>query len=300
MDRWSGSASQTRRTGLACLLCAGLALFTPAASALAEPPPSRVMSINVCTDQLAMLLAAPEQLVSVSVLASDPMIAYYHRQAVRYRHNNALAEEIFLAQPDLVLAGTHALHNTTALLRRVGVEVAEFPHTQTLDTIGGDIRRMGRLLGRSQAAEIVASNFESELAQLEADRCQDRPTAIAWEQNGIALAAGTLADSVMRAAGLRNLAAEAGYTGMAPFPLEILIADRPDIVILPSTTAGASSLADQALQHPALERLSGTISGRFVPPASWTCGGPFVLDAVRALQAVRDRTASCTGPRPAP
>ncbi len=36
-------------------------------------PPERVVSVNLCTDQLAMLLAAPGQLISVSHLASDPL-----------------------------------------------------------------------------------------------------------------------------------------------------------------------------------------------------------------------------------
>ena len=42
----------------------------------AEPPaasaPERVVSIDPCTDQLALMLAAPGQLVSVRHLATDP------------------------------------------------------------------------------------------------------------------------------------------------------------------------------------------------------------------------------------
>ena len=46
---------------------------------MADPAPRRVVSINLCTDQLAMMLAAPGQLVSVSQLAGDP-------------HSSAMAE----------------------------------------------------------------------------------------------------------------------------------------------------------------------------------------------------------------
>ena len=49
---------------LAAVLAASLS------PALADAP-GRVVSINLCTDQLAMMLAAPGQLVSVSHLASE-------------------------------------------------------------------------------------------------------------------------------------------------------------------------------------------------------------------------------------
>ena len=54
------------RRALLCLLLA-------AAPAAAQEAPARVVSMNLCTDQLAMLLAAPGQLLSVSKLARDPM-----------------------------------------------------------------------------------------------------------------------------------------------------------------------------------------------------------------------------------
>jgi iron complex transport system substrate-binding protein len=275
------------------MICALTGLFALAWPASADAPPAQVMSLNVCTDQLAMLLAAPGQLVSVSEFAADPTLSFHHEKAAQFESNNGLAEQVFLKKPDLVVTGTYSLHNTTELLRHLGFAVEEFEFAQTLDTIPREIRRMGELLGRPDAAARMAQEFETGLSELEAGHCEPRPTAIAWDQNGIALAEGTLADSVMKAAGLRNLAAEFGYSGMTPFPLEHLVASRPDIVILPEAIADTPSLADQAVKHPALRGLTDTLSGRFVPAGSWTCGGPFVLEAVKALRAVRDQVAPC-------
>ncbi|MGA0716208.1 MAG: ABC transporter substrate-binding protein, partial [Gemmobacter sp.] len=50
------------RIGAVALSLAFAVVGGPAAAA----PPGRVVSINLCTDQLAMMLAAPGQLVSVS------------------------------------------------------------------------------------------------------------------------------------------------------------------------------------------------------------------------------------------
>src|SRR6185312_9434445 len=239
-----------RRRALAALS----AMLCLAVSANAADLP-RVMSLNVCTDQLAMTLAAPGQIVSISDLAADPGLSFMYRQAAAYPKNRGLAEEIFLARPDVVVTGTYTLHNTTDLLKHLGFHVEEFAYAQTLDTIPGEIRRMGHILHREAKAEAVATNFETGLNAIKASVCGPAPTAIAYGQNGISQGAGTLADSVMRAAGLRNLAAELGYSGMAPFPLELLIEHRPDIVILPEQLSEAPSLADLSLNNPALRAL---------------------------------------------
>lgn len=250
------------------------------------------MSLNVCTDQLAMALAAPGQLVSVSFLARDPGLSFLHEQAGAYPANRGLAEEVFLARPDMVVTGTYSLHNTTGLLKRLDVPVEEFSFAQTLDTIPGETRRMGAILGRQAAAEEIAARFEAELAAIEADQCEPRPTGIAYDQNGVALGAGTLADSVMQAAGFRNLAAEHGYRGMAPFPLELLVVQRPDVVIT-RRSSGMPTLGDRVPRHPAIKALEGTLIGDFVPQGSWSCAGPFTIEAVKALHELRRKIAPC-------
>ena len=283
-----GRGNSIRSRALSALL-AVLCLVLPA-NAAGLP---RIMSLNVCTDQLAMTLAAPGQIVSISDLASDPGLSFMYKEAKSYPKNRGLAEEVFLVRPDVVVTGTYTLHNTTDLLKHLGFHVEEFAYAQTLDTIPGEIRRMGRILHREAKAEAVATNFETGLNAIKASVCGPAPTAIAYGQNGISQGAGTLADSVMRAAGLKNLAAELGYAGMAPFPLELLIEHRPDIVILPEQLSTAPSLADLTLKDPALRALKGTRFGLFVPEGAWSCGGPFVLEAVKALAKVRQQVSPC-------
>lgn len=279
------------RTGAATLmLCA-------AGPAAGSDAPRRVMSLNVCTDQLAMLLAAPGQLISVSELAADPGLSFHHVMAAGFAKNRGLAEEVFLARPDLVVTGTYSLHNTTALLKHLGFRVEEFAYGQTLATIPLEIRRMGAVLGRTATAVAIATEFETSLAEVEKSACGAAPSALAYDQNGIAMGSGTLIDSAMKAAGLRNIAAELGYAGMAPFPLELLIQKRPQIIVLSEPLAETPALADQISSHPAIRALGQSSLRIILPRGAASCGGPFVMDAVRALRAARDRLVSCpTGP----
>lgn len=275
-----------------CVISAAF-ILSPVESEAESGPPARVMSLNLCTDQLAMAVAAPGQLISVSYLSRDPDMSPMYRQAEAYPVNHGLAEEVFLARPDLVVTGTYSSHNTAQLLKQLGLRVEEFSFVQTLDTIPDDIRRMGALLGRERQAETMATAFEAELAAIEKDQCPTRPTALAYEHNGITLGKGTLADSVIEAAGLANLAAKAGINGMAPFPLELIIQEQPDILIVPGEENDAPTLGAEVPHHPALQALSRTRAGAFVSPAAWSCGGPAVLEALKKLHAVRKQVAPC-------
>ena len=266
------------------VMAGATAAWLLAAPGLAQDPLPTIASLNVCTDQLAMALAAPGQLKSVSALARDPMLSAMPEQAMAYPVNRGLAEEVFTLKPDIVVTGTFSLHNTTSLLKRLGFRIEEFGYAQSLATIPADIRRMGELLGRTPQAEQMAVAFETELADLAPLKCRRKPVAIAYGQRGIALGKGTLAHTVIEAAGFQNLAAKAGYDGMSPFPLELLVTSPPDLIILPGATPGAPALADEAINHPVLKRLPGTVTASFSRAALWSCGGPFTLQALQELR----------------
>ncbi|HHZ08364.1 MAG TPA: ABC transporter substrate-binding protein, partial [Rhizobiales bacterium] len=145
---------------------AALFLVLASTPAAADPARPRVMSLNVCTDQLVLALADPAQILSLSALADDPDLSFHSRAAAAYRKNRGLAEEVFLAQPDIVVTGTYSLHNTTQLLRHVGMRVETFDYAQTLESVPGAVRRMGVVLRQEARAERIAAAFETELAAL--------------------------------------------------------------------------------------------------------------------------------------
>lgn len=267
-------------------------LVVPAA---AQEPQPRVMSLNVCTDQLVLALADSAQILSLSVLADDADLSFHAAAAAAYPKNRGLAEEVFLVRPDIVVTGTYSLHNTTQLLEHVGTRVETFDYAQTLDSVPGAVLRMGAILGQQARAEAVASAYEAELAALSSPPAADAPTAVIYEQNGVVLGTGTLADSALKAAGFRNLAAERGYEGMVPYPLELLVRDQPDLVLLGSPFPGAPSLADQFVEHPAIAVLKSLRRKGIAPRGSWSCAGPFTIEAVRALKTLREEMDAAKG-----
>ena len=253
-----------------------------APTASAETMPQRVVSMNVCTDQLAMLLAADGQLISVSSLARDADYSMLAEDAAAYPINYGRAEEIHQLSPDLVLAGTFTTRSTVAMLRRLGIRVEEFAPETSLDDIRSNLQRMGALLGREdEAAELVAA-FDARLAGLAGDR-SDLDVAI-YEPDSFALGPGTLAHAVVEAAGLTNVADALGVTGMGRVPLEIIVMQAPDILVTTDDGDQVRVRAEENFAHPAFRRVAATSRTLSLPGPHWVCGGPFTLDAIELLQ----------------
>ncbi len=251
----------------------------------AADAPQRVVSINVCTDQLAMMLADEGQLVSVSNLAIDPRVSAMAQQAEAMDINHARAEEIFLMKPDLVVAGAYTARATVEMLEQVGIPVEIFTPATGVEDIPAKLAQMGTILGRAPQAEAMIADFEARLATLRAD-VSIRPRAALYFANGYTTGDRTLAGQIVVAAGFTNIAAEAGFSGGGVMPLEVLAMAAPDIVVTGEKYPGGSR-SEAILQHPVVRDIAGRAANGSVTDRDWICGTPFVLRAIEELSTVR-------------
>lgn len=263
-------------------LVLGLALVAMAGIARAGEAPRRVVSMNVCTDQMAMLLAADGQLHSVSYLAADPNTSMLAADARRFAVNHGLAEEVFLMQPDLVLAGSYTTRATVGLLRKLGVRVEEFAPETSFDEVKASLRRMGDMLGRRDRAEALVAELDRKLAAAKAKAHPDI-TIATYYANAYTSGAGTLVDAVVMASGLTNLATKLGMSGTQQLPLELLIMARPDMLVDSEARYAAPALAQQTFVHPAYRTLAAETGSVSVPARYTICGTPFTAEAVQLL-----------------
>ncbi|MBL9054895.1 MAG: ABC transporter substrate-binding protein [Rhodobacteraceae bacterium] len=266
------------------VLALALALASAAPPAMAEGP-RRVVSINLCTDQLAMLLAAPGQLLSVSHLAREPQSSSMAEAALAYGENHGQAEEVFRLAPDLVLAGSYTALGTVDLLRRLGVPVVQVPPANTLDEAVEQVRTVGHALGQEAKAEAMARDFAAGIAA--ARVTGDRHSGAFYHPNGYTTGSGTLADAVMQLTGFDNVGATAGVTGGGVLPLERLVLAAPDLLVTSEPYPGASR-AEEILTHPALAAAEAKAVG-LNSDADWVCGTPHLLRAIAAMGAAHDR-----------
>ncbi len=228
----------------------------------------RVVSLNLCTDQLLVLLA-PEKAVALSTLARDPALSFVAPEAQRLPQVRADAEAVLALRPDLVLAGQYGAQAAVAALKARGVRVLQVGLPDSFDGIRSQVRALAAALGAAARGAALIAAMDRELAALPHPR--PAPTAILLEPRGWTSSLGTLGDAVLRAAGYRDVGT--GHTG-----LERLLSHTPDVLV----TAEAPrfpSLATAMLEHPALR---GIPRKRFAP-ALLTCAGPFTAQAAAAI-----------------
>lgn len=229
----------------------------------------RVVSLNLCSDQLLVMLA-PEQVAGLTLLSRDPSLSAVAAQARHLPVVRADAEAVLRVHPDLVLAGPFGAQTTVALLREYGLRVVTVGMAEDFPAIRAETRRIATVLGVPARGAALIARMDAVLAGVHGPAKKVR--ALLWEPRGYTAGPGSLGDAVLRAAGF----ADAGTGGR--IGLEALVAHPPDLLVEPRGP-GFPSLATALLDHPALR----FIPRRMVDPAALICGGPQTAAAVAAL-----------------
>ena len=257
-----------------------LVLYFFGTSISATAPSPKVVSLNVCTDQFLMLLADDSQIISLSEISTDILSSAMAAEASNYRQNNSGAEEVYLLQPDIVLAGIYTAKATVNMLESLNIRVEKFEPASTVDQIILNMQRTGELLGHTDRAKLLITNFESRLAELTSG-IKNKPRAALYYANGYTTGENTLAGQILDLAGFSNIASEVDIHWGGTLPLELLIMSKPDVVITGTTYPG-SSRSEEILKHPALKPLQLVSS----TDANWVCGTPHILKAIEDLQTI--------------
>jgi iron complex transport system substrate-binding protein len=259
-----------------------LLLLLPTPASFAEPP-MRVVSINLCSDQLLLLLAHPEQIASVSRLSLEPNSSYMAGKAARYPVNDAKLEQLLLLEPDLILAEGFTSPSFIRLLKHFGLRVEIVPNSFDLEGIRRNIRLVAGLLGNQAKGENLISEMDLRIQQI-ADRLPPaRPKAVFYQPRGYTSGRDTLQDTALSHAGWRNLSRELGVNGYGNIELESLLAAGPDRLFTSAYAPGTHSVAQRRLSHPALNRITGGRPMIEIPYRYWICGGPMIADAIEIL-----------------
>ena len=259
-----------------------VSIISVAPAIVCADPPKSVVSINLCADQLLVLLAERDVLRSVTFLSSRPSLSVVADRVRDIPPNYGEAEEVLAMQPDLVVAGRFAARPAVSMLRRLGVAVLELPIPETFDEIRGQIVSLSNVLGVQARGDDIIEEMDRRLANIQIR--QGPPLrALVLGARGFTSGADTLVDEVLATAGIQNIASDLGIRGYGKVELEEIIAAKPDLIIFNQSEHRAPSLASETLTHPALHRFDGQII--YMEPALWTCGGPYTVDAVEFLAA---------------
>ncbi len=248
--------------------------------------PEQIVSLNLCTDQLLLLLVDPARIASLTFLVADPQMSAMADRVGDLRLNHGLAEEVLPLDPDLILARSFTAGATVQLLRKLGHRVVEVPTAQTLNQMRRNIRTVAAAVEEPDAGEALIADFDARLSHI-VPSPGPRPVAAHFWANGYTSGRGSLVETLLRAAGYENLASRLGLAGAARLPLEVLLRADPDLLVLGSTRKEAPALANEILRHPALLRAFAGRPKVVIPDSLRACGTPFIAEAIERLAAAR-------------
>ena len=275
---------------LSALLVSGLLLAAGATAGGTElsAVPQRIVSLTVCTDQLLLDLVPRERIAALSYLAVDPTLSAKVEEARGLKGVHGMAEEVLALEPDLVIAQEYSTTASVGLLRRLGFRVVFVPLATDFDGLRRAIRIMAAAVGNEARGEAMIAAFDKRLAAAEPEG-PERPRALAYQVNSLSSGPGSLIDAAFSAAGFQNMARSRALGPGGRLPLEEVVADPPDLLVLANTPEEFRSTVGDNLRHPAFQALVASRRHMQLPMPMWLCATPEIAGAVEEL--ARERRA---------
>ena len=270
------------RRRLAFLL-AMMALASSASAASAANLP-RLVSMNVCTDQLVLTLADPEQILGLSRFSRDGWQSKAGDLS-RYPVLSGGAEDILLIRPDIVVASAFDKRSTRELLKAKGLRLAELAVPRNLDEARQQIREAGDITGHPDRAAAEIARLDAALARARQAVSERHFRVLPLSRRGWVAGSDSFVGSLLGETGLRSAAGDLGFAFGGFASLEAIVKLRPDFVVVSQAGDYARDDGQAFLLHPALERFYPPQKRIVIPERMTECGGVLLADALDALAA---------------
>ena len=255
----------------------------------AEGSPKRIVSFNLCADQLLLALADPAQIAGLSPYAVNPLLSVMTDKAAAFPRLDWDAESVVNLKPDLVLGGPshRPIH---AMLSAMGIRVVDVELIRNLADARRQAIEVGKLVGHPERGEALARQIEQAEARLSAVALKPPLTALVIQREGYREGPASLASGMLSIAGLRPPQREsAGAGGFMSeqqggfVSLEHLLTDGPDVLVLQDPPREAQDQGALFITHPALLARYGANRRIDLPERYTLCGGPPLLQGLDYL-----------------
>jgi iron complex transport system substrate-binding protein len=269
-------------------LVLALALFNSATGAAGLP---RIVSMNVCSDQLLLSLADPEQILGLSRFSRDAWQSFAADKARRFPIMSGGAEDVLVAKPDIVVASLFDKRSTRELLKTNGLHLVEFTVPRTLDEVKQQILEMGEVVRHPDRAALAIARLDAAIARARQAVTDHHYRVLPLSRRGWVSGSDSLVSSLLTEAGLLNPAADLDVAAGGYASLEAIVRLRPDFLLVSEGSDRAEDDGRAFLLHPALERFYPPDKRIVLPERLTVCGGVMLADALDVLTAELKRVA---------
>src|SRR3954468_23187068 len=238
-------------------------------------PPTRVASVNLCTDEMLLLLAKPDEIASISFLSRDSREAVLWREARRFPANDGTIEQVLAERPAVILNMGGGGRSRAYLASRIGIHPVDLALPTTLGDVSANLRRVAAVLGEVHRADPWIRRIEA----LRRSAPRSSQDAIWISGGGFTLAPDSLGAQWLRLAGLRQRSVSGGKVS-----LETLLITPPKALVISDYRSGQMSGGVRWLSHPIVRNAA---SRRIVTDGrAWTCMGPLMIAEIERLRKI--------------
>lgn len=251
-----------------------LACSLSVASQSADAKPARVVSLNLCTDELLLALADDAQVASVSYLSRQSSETAYWQRARHFRPNDGSLLSVAALKPDLVLTMGGGVRDRASIARRLAIQVLDLPYPQSFVDMEASVARVAAALDQQARGQRLLDR----LRQLKRTTPARTVDTIWLGGGGRTVPATGLAAEWMRLAGLRQRAFRGDRV-----TLEQLLTSPPRVLLRSDYRQGEYSGEQRWMNHTLARRAR---SGRTLATDGrrWTCMGPSLLPEILRLR----------------
>ena len=203
------------------------------------------------------------------------------------------AERLLTLAPEFVVFGSGEGGRSAALLDRAGHFSFELAWGEDFDAVRLNMTALGEYLGREVEATAWIANLDARLRELDrrADLRSADPGIVYLSSSGGSSGRGTYVDAAIRAAGGRNVVADAGAFGWTRGDPEFALTLEAEIVLTSFFVDGYASIFNRGFRHAGYGRLIDRAERHDIASGDWPCAGPRLIDAAEAIADILDRHA---------
>ncbi|XUU59898.1 ABC transporter substrate-binding protein [Erythrobacter sp. HA6-11] len=274
---------RTGFTMLALLAAAFASSCAPApegARDTTEPDGPRYISLNPCVDAMLVNIAEPHQVLAISHYSQDPASSSLEAEvASQFASTGGTVEELLARDPDVVLASTFLPPSTRKAMQQLGLIFRTFSSPTGVSESQEQIRYLGELVYRSEKAAELILEIDRAIARNAPPADHRAISTVLWQPGEIVPGEQALISQLMRKAGFSSHSGALGLGQADYLPLEVLLANPPELLLIAGDARGQS--------HPALAQLENT-RVEMLDPALLYCGGPTIIKAMERLAEIRE------------
>ena len=244
---------------LAVLVAAGVP--SPAAGQT-RPPPQRVASLNLASDEILADILPLSRLVAVTALVDQTgtsnAVGRIPKTIARFPKVDV--ERLIVLRPDLVVVSEYTDADVLRAIQSSGLKVHRMTGLDSLPGFRRALLDLGAAVSEDAAATKLASDFDERLAEIARRLAGVTLPKVLYWASGFTAGSKTAFDALIGCGGGENAAALSGIAGITPLGAERAYGLDPDWLFIGRQTTTAKEIHE----HPLLKRMRAVKAGHVV------------------------------------